>query len=205
MQTPAFNLFIKRWSESVIREVEHAQKRKDKPKLRRICSVSNYCYPFASFKSSNKYKRNEYRGPITKERKYLNEPELLWYKRNKNALLVIISHYKKAKTETDPEKLCFFKMTGIPRHRKHFRVAMMTCLLAILLPTTASRLAINAFDHLRNKTKSKIYFPFHKSPDNNYMSCSFITCDGRPATSLGGHFQNLDSFLEGQVIIWGSF
>ena len=27
MQTPAFNLFIKRWSESVIREVEHAQKR----------------------------------------------------------------------------------------------------------------------------------------------------------------------------------
>ena len=64
MQTPAFSLFIKRWSESVIREVEHAQKRKDKPKLRRICSVSNYCYPFASFKSSNKYKRNEHRGQI---------------------------------------------------------------------------------------------------------------------------------------------
>ena len=113
-----------------------------------LCSVPYYCYPFASFKSSNKYKRNEYRGQITKEQKCLNEPELLWYKRNKNALLVIISHYKKAKTETDPEKLCFFKMTGIPRHRKHFRVAMMTCLLAILLPPTASSLAINAFDHL---------------------------------------------------------
>ena len=154
MQTPAFNLFIKRWSESVIREVEHAQKRKDKPKLRRISSVSYYCYPFASFKSSNKYKRNEYHGQITKEQKCLNEPELLWYKRYKNALLVIIrliNDFKKAKTETDPAKLCFFKMTGVPRHRKHFRVAMMTCLLAILLPPTASRLAINAFNHLRNK------------------------------------------------------
>ena len=198
-------MFIKRWCESVIREVEHAQKRKDKPKLRRICSVSYYCYPFASFKSSNKYKRNEYRGQITKEQKCLKEPEFLWYKRYKNALLVIISDFKKAKNETDPAKLCFFKMTGVPRHGKHFRVAMMTCLLAILLPPTASRLVINAFDHLRNKTKSKIYFPFHKSPDNNYMSCSFITCDGGPAISLRGHFQNLDSFLEGQVIIWGSF
>ena len=190
-------MFIKRWCESVIREVEHAQKRKDKPKLRRICSVSNYCYPFASFKSSNKYKRNEYRGQITKEQKCLNEPELLWYKRYKNALLVIISDFKKAKTETDPAKLCFLKMTGVPRHRKHFCVAMMTCLLAILLPLTAIRLAINAFDHLRNKTKSKIYF--HRTPDNNYRGCSFITCDGGPAISLVGHFQNPDSFLESQV------
>ena len=161
---------------------------RNKPKLWRICSVPSYCYPFANFKSSNKYKRNEYRGQITKEQKCLNEPELLWYKRNKNALLVIISHYKKAKTETDPEKLCFFKMTGIPRHWKHFRVVMMTCLLAILLSTTASRLAINAFDHLRNKTKSKIYFLYHKTPDNNYRGCSFITCDGGPPVSLGGHF-----------------
>ena len=190
-------MFIKRWCESVIREVEHAQKRKDKPKLRRICSVSNYCYPFASFKSSNKYKRNEYRGQITKEQKCLNEPELLWYKRYKNALLVIISDFKKAKTETDPAKLCFLKMTGVPRHRKHFCVAMMTCLLAILLPLTAIRLARNAFDHLRNKTKSKIYF--HRTPDNNYRGCSLITCDGGPAISLVGHFQNPNSFLESQV------
>ena len=58
----------------------------------------------------------------TKEQKRLNEPELLWYKRSKNALLVIISDFKKAKTETDPAKLCFNKMTGVPRHRKHFRV-----------------------------------------------------------------------------------
>ena len=191
MQTPAFNLFIKRWSESlsesVIREVEHAQKRKDKPKLRRISSVSYYCYPFASFKSSNKYKRNEYRGQITKEQKCLNEPELLWYKRYKNALLVIIrliSDFKKAKTETDPAKLCFFKMTGVPRHGKQ-----MTCLLAILLPPTAGRLEISAFDHLRSKTKSKIYFLFHRTPDNNCRSCSLITCDGGPAISLVGHFQ----------------
>ena len=114
--------------------------------------------------------------------------------------MVIISDFKKAKTETDPAKLCFFfKMTGVPRHRKHFRVAMMTWLLAVLLPTTASRLAINAFDHLRNKTKSKIYFLFHKSPDNNYRGCSFVTCDGGPAISLVGHFQNPDSFLESQV------
>ena len=197
MQTPAFNLFIKRWSKSVIREVEHAQKRKDKPKLRRICSVSNYCYPFSSFKSSNKYKRNEYRGQITKEQRCLKEPEFLWYKRYKNALLVIISDFKKAKNEKDPAKLCFLKMTGVPRHRKHFCVAMMTCLLAILLPLTAIRLAINAFDHLRNKTKSKIYF--HRTPDNNYRGCSFITCDGGPAISLVGHFQNPDSFLESQV------
>ena len=77
--------------------------------------------------------------------------------------MVIISDFKKAKTETDPAKLFFFKMTGVPRHRKHFRVAMMTWLLAILLPTTASRLAINAFDHLRNKTKSKIYFSFTRA------------------------------------------
>ena len=190
-------MFIKRWCESVIREVEHAQKRKDKPKLRRICSVSNYCNPFASFKSSNKYKRNEYRGQITKEQKCLKEPEFLWYKRYKNALLVIISDFKKAKNETDPAKLCFFKMTGVPRHGKHFRVAMMTCLLAILLPLTAIRLAINAFDHLRNKTKSKIYF--HRTPDNNYRGCSFITCDGGPAISLVVHFQNPDSFLESPV------
>ena len=111
MQTPAFNLFIKWWSESVIREVEHAQERKDKPKLQRVCSVSYYCYPFASFKSSNKYKRNEFRGQITKEQKCLNEPVLLWYKRYKNALLVIIrliSDFEKGKTETDPAKLCFF-------------------------------------------------------------------------------------------------
>ena len=82
MQTPAFNLFIKRWSESVIHEVEHAQKRKDKPKLRRIYSVAYYCYPFASFKSSNKY-TNETNtvGRYTKEQKRLNELELLWYKR----------------------------------------------------------------------------------------------------------------------------
>ena len=191
MQTPAFNLFIKRWSESlsesVIREVEHAQKRKDKPKLRRISSVSYYCYPFASFKSSNKYKRNEYHGQITKEQKCLNEPELLWYKRYKNALLVIIrliNDFKKAKTETDPAKLCFFKMTGVPRHGKQ-----MTCLLAILLPPTAGRLEISAFDHLRSKTKSKIYFLFHRTPDNNCRSCSLITCDGGPAISLVGHFQ----------------
>ena len=191
MQTPAFNLFIKRWSESlsesVIREVEHAQKRKDKPKLRRISTVSYYCYPFASFKSSNKYKRNEYHGQITKEQKCLNEPELLWYKRYKNALLVIIrliSDFRKAKTETDPAKLCFFKMTGVPRHGKQ-----MTCLLAILLPPTAGRLEISAFDHLRSKTKSKIYFLFHWTPDNNCRSCSLITCDGGPAISLVGHFQ----------------
>ena len=125
---------------------------------------------------------------------------------------VIKMHYwsllaisKKPKLKQTRRNYVFFKMTGVPRHRKHFRVSMMTCLLAILLPSTASRLVINAFDHLRNKTKRKIYFPFHKSPDNNYMSCSFITCDGGPAISLGGQFQNLDSFLEGQVIIWGSF
>ena len=32
-----------------------------------------------------------------------------------------------------------------------------------------------------------------------YRGCSFITCDGGPAISLVGHFQNPDSFLESQV------
>ena len=106
---------------------------------------------------------------------------------------------KKPKLKQTRRNYVFFKMTGVPRHRKHFRVALMTCLLAILLPPIASRLAINAFDHLRNKTKSKIYFLFHRNPDNNYRGCSFITCDGRPAISLVGHFQNPDSFLESRV------
>lgn len=138
-------------------------------------------------------------GRYTKEQKCLNEPELLWYKRYKNALLVIISDFKKAKTATDLAKICFFfKMTGVLRHRKHFRVTIMTCLLAILLPPTASRLAINAFHHLRNKTKGKIYFLFHMTPHNNYRGCSLTTCDGEAAISLVGHFQNPDSFLESQ-------